>query len=106
MNHLEFKQTQNIRMAVKDDFVCHYGIPSLFKLQYNLIARIAASTQFLMENLTANPDFNFTLLGSELNWSKNVNEECHAPNQIGAMDPLYCVLLGLRSSLSREEEQC
>jgi hypothetical protein len=96
MTHLEFKQTQNILMAVNDDVVRHYGIPSLFKFQYNLIARIDDSTQFLMENLTANPDFNFTL-HSKLNWSKNVNEERDAPNQIliGSLDLLYCVLLGL-----------
>jgi hypothetical protein len=65
MTHLNFKQTQIILMAVNDDVVCHYGIPSLFKFQYNLIARIDNST--LMENLTANPDFNFTLR-SKLNW--------------------------------------
>jgi hypothetical protein len=62
----------------------------------NLIARIDDSTQLLMENLTANADFDFCLR-SKLNWSKNANEERDAPNQIliGAMDPLYCVLLGL-----------
>jgi hypothetical protein len=95
MTHLEFKQTQHLLMA-NDDVVRRYGIPSLFKFEYNLIARIDDSTQFLMENLTANPDFNFTLR-SKLNWSKNVNEERDAPNQIliGSMNPLYCVLLGL-----------
>jgi hypothetical protein len=79
-----------------DDLICRYGIPSLFKFQYNLIARIDDSTQFILENLTASADFDFTLR-SKLNWSKNVNEERDAPNQIliGAMDPMYCVLLGL-----------
>jgi hypothetical protein len=72
-----------------------------------MIARID-DTQFLMENLTAHPDFDFTLQ-SKLTWSKNVHEERDAPNQIliGAMDPWFCVLLdwpcGLRSSSSREE---
>jgi hypothetical protein len=58
-----------------------------------MIARID-DTQFLMENLTAHPDFDFTLQ-SKLTWSKNVHEERDAPNQIliGAMDPWFCVLL-------------
>jgi hypothetical protein len=32
-----------------------------------------------------------------MNWSQNAHEEREAPNHIliGAMDPLYCVLLGL-----------
>jgi hypothetical protein len=96
MTHPKFKRTQNILMVVEDDVIHRYGIPSLFKFQYNLIARIDGSTQFLMENLTSNPDFDFTLR-SKLNWSKNVNEERDVPNQIltGAMDLLYCVLLGL-----------
>jgi hypothetical protein len=96
MTHQEFEWMQDLLMAVPDDVICHYGIRSLFKFQYNLIARIDNSTQFLLENLTANPDFDFTLR-SKLNWSKNVNAEHGAPNQIliGAMDPMYCVLLEL-----------
>jgi hypothetical protein len=73
ITHAEFKRTQSILMA-KPDIIRRYGIPSLFAFQYNLIARIDDSTQFKMENLTANPDFNFTLR-SKLNWSKNVQEE-------------------------------
>ena len=61
-----------------------------------MIGRIDETTQFQMENLTKSEDFDFTLRGN-LNWSKNMHEERDAPNQIliGAMDPLYCVLLGL-----------
>jgi hypothetical protein len=50
------------------------GIPSLLMFQYNLIVRIDDTTQFQMENLTSNQDFDFTLR-SKLNWSKNVHEE-------------------------------
>jgi hypothetical protein len=34
---------------------------------------------------------------TKLQWSKNVHEERDAPNQIliGAMDPMFCVLVGL-----------
>jgi hypothetical protein len=51
-----------------------------------MIARIDDTTQFLMENLTAHPDFDFTLQ-SKLTWSKMCTKS--APNQIliGAMDP-------------------
>ena len=38
---------------------------------------------------------------TQLCWSKNVNEERDAPNQIliGASHPIYCVLLGLATWL-------
>ncbi len=97
MTHLEFKLTHtNILMAVQNDVVYRYGILSLCKFKYSSIARIDNSFQFLMENLTTNPDSDFTL-HSKLNWSKYLNEEHDAPNQIliGVMDLLYCVLLGL-----------
>jgi hypothetical protein len=96
MTHPKFKWMQDILMAVPDDANHSYGSLSLFKFQYNLIARIDDSFQFLRENLTTNPDFDFTL-HSKLNWSKNLNEEHDAANQIliGVMDMLYCVLLGL-----------
>ena len=37
------------------------------------------------------------ILQSKMGWSKNVVEECDAPDQVlvGAMDPSYCVLLAL-----------
>jgi hypothetical protein len=59
-----------------------------------MIARIDDTTQFLMENLTAHPDFDFTLQ-SKLTWSKMCTKS--APNQIliGAMDPWFCVLFAL-----------
>ena len=64
------------------------------RFHFNLISRINNSTQFLISNISLNPDFDFTLQ-SRLNWSKNVREEREAPNQIliGDMNPLYCVLL-------------
>jgi hypothetical protein len=45
---------------------------------------------------TAEPNFDF-VLGSRLNWSKNVCIDCDAPNQImfGAIDFHYCLLLAL-----------
>ncbi len=79
-----------------EDAMRKYGLPSLFVFQYNLIARIDDTCQFLVSNLTASSDFDF-VLRSRLNWSKNVHEERDAPNQIllGAIDFRYCVLLTL-----------
>ena len=76
------------------DIVCRYGIPCLMRFQFHFISRIDDSTQFLISNLSLNPDFCFTIRG-RLNWSKNVREELEVPNQIlmGAMNPLYCVFL-------------
>jgi hypothetical protein len=61
-----------------------------------MIGQVDDCSQFLMESLTTNPDKDFTLW-AKLRWSKNVHEECDAPNQIviGAMDPMFCVLVGL-----------
>jgi hypothetical protein len=91
----EFKSMVDVLVG-KVDIIRRYGIPCFVKFQFHLIARIDDTTQFLMENLTENPDFDFTLR-SKLRWSKNVNEERDAPNQflIGAMDPWFCVLLAL-----------
>jgi hypothetical protein len=61
-----------------------------------MIGRVDDCSQFLMESLTTNPDNDFTLR-AKLQWSKNVHEERDAPNQIliGAIDPMFCVLVGL-----------
>jgi hypothetical protein len=68
----EFKAT--ILLMNNDDIVRRYGIPNFLRYQFHMIARIDDTTQFLMENLTAHPDFDFTLQ-SKLTWSKNVHEE-------------------------------
>ena len=61
-----------------------------------MIGRVDDCSQFLMASFTTNPENDFTLR-AKLCWSKNVHEERDAPNQIliGAMDPMFCVLLGL-----------
>ena len=67
------------------------------RFQYNMIARIDDACQFLSENLKTNPEHPLYAALSQLCWSKNVQEERDAPDQIilGAMDAKYCVLLGL-----------
>ena len=75
---------------------CH-GIPCMMQFPYNLIARINDTAQFQCKNLnTTCDDWDF-MLCCRLNWSKNVNEEWDAPNQIliGVMDQFSCVLFAL-----------
>ena len=73
-----------------------YGIPALFKFAYHLIARLDDSCKFKNKNFKVNLRYPDTLIG-RLRWSKNVHDERDAPNQIliGALDPFFCVLLGL-----------
>ena len=87
ITHPEFLRMLDYLKAEDQDDMRRYGMPSSFVFQYNLIARIDDSCQFLVSNLTASTDFDF-VLRSKLNWSKNVHEESDAPNQIllGAMD--------------------
>ena len=96
--HQEFKEAQNILMnkSRPTDVICHHGIPCMMQFQYNLIARINDTAKFQCKNLNACDDWVF-MLHCMLNWSKNVNKEWDAPNQIliRAMDPFYCVLLAL-----------
>ena len=96
ITHFEFLRMLSFLKADGQDDMRRYGLPGLFVLQYNLIARIDDTCQFLISNLTESDDFDF-VLRSKLNWSKNVNEERDAPNQIllGAMDHHYCALLAL-----------
>ena len=94
LEDLEEAQKIIIEEYGKDDIVRRYGIPCLVIFQFHFISRIEDSTEFLISNLSLNPDFYFTFRG-RLNWSKNVREEREAPNQIliGAMNSLYFFLL-------------
>ena len=80
VTHVEFRRIHSI-LRENNDVLCRYSIPSLLTFQFNMIGRIDDCTQFQMENLTSNEDFDFTLR-SKLNWSKNIHEERNAPNQI------------------------
>jgi hypothetical protein len=96
LTHQEFLRMLELLKAENQDDMHRYGLPSLFVFQYNLIARIDDTCMFLVENLTDTPDFDF-VLRSKLDWSKNVDDEREAPNQIllAAMDYRYCVQLAL-----------
>jgi hypothetical protein len=94
ITHEECMRMLDYLKAEDQDAMRKYGLPSLFAFQYNIIARIDATCQMLLSNLTTSNNFEF-VLPSKLNWSNNVQEERDAPNHIllGAMDYCYCVLL-------------
>jgi hypothetical protein len=80
---LEHDEFQNILLHLRGhaDPIKRYALPGFFVFQYNLIARMDDTCKFKIENLTQCHDFDFALKG-RLCWSKNVNEERDAPNQI------------------------
>ena len=80
----------------KNDFPRKVKVPTFVKFQFHLIARSDDTANFETDDLKGNPEFDFTLL-CQMCWSKNVLEERDAPDQIliGAMDPDYCILVGL-----------
>ena len=108
LTHQEFIRIIEILKAEDQDDYHRCGLPGLLVTQYNLIARIDDTCQFLAENLTDTHEFDFALR-SKLNWSKNVHEEREAPNQIlvGAMEHVASsdrpCLRCLRSQCSRHE---
>ena len=69
---------------------------ALFALQWHMISRMDDMCHLSFDNITNNPSFAFALC-LKLRWSKNIQEEREAPQQIilGAMDPRLCVLLTL-----------
>lgn len=74
---------------------------TIFVFQFCMIARIDDSSKLRHDSIKCNhqhPDYSVL---ARLCWSKNVHEERDAPDQIlmGAMDPSYCVILGLATWL-------
>ena len=65
-------------------------------MQWHLIARINDIMKSKFENISGNTQNNFTLL-CKMRWSKNITEECEAPEQVilGSMDKRLCPLLNL-----------
>lgn len=91
----EFDQVINM-MCGFDKSITKYSIYSFLIFQYNLIARIDDVAHVYMNMLKPHYEHSFALI-VELCWSKNVNEERDAPDQIllGENDPNFCVLLAL-----------
>jgi hypothetical protein len=89
----EFEQMIRMLESLADDSM-RYMYPTMFKFQFHMVARLDDTARLEKKDIKPCPEFPFCLL-CQLCWSKNVREERDAPDQIliGAMDPIYCILL-------------
>lgn len=91
----EFDQAIKI-LESYGDFERRYLYTCIMKFQFHFIARLDDTCYVNKTALKPCYQFPFALM-AQLRWSKNVEEERDAPDQIllGAMDPNYCLLLAL-----------
>jgi len=92
-----------IELRSCSDGVWRYQMPALCTFQFQMVGRIDDCCQLRKENVLPCVRFPFALI-CQLCWSKNVKEEGEAPKQIllGAISPLYCVLLSMSIHLETE----
>ncbi|KAG2759892.1 hypothetical protein Pcac1_g28134 [Phytophthora cactorum] len=71
-------------------------VGSVLSLQWHIMARIDDMMKLQFGNFSPNMEYASTLL-FQMRWSKNIQEERDAPEQIvvGSMDPKMCALLNL-----------
>jgi len=91
----EVDQIMDILSASTNDLL-KFKYAAMIKLQIHMIGRIDDISHFKVDGIKANPNFDFSLY-VKMKWSKNVNRERDAPDQIilGSWNPKYCVLLSL-----------
>ena len=92
----EFEQMLDLLHKNNHDTKKKYMIGAAAKFQYAMVARVDDVANFKADELSQNFRFNFALT-AKMAWSKNINEERDAPEQIlfGSMNTTYCVLIGL-----------
>jgi hypothetical protein len=106
----EFRKTLSLFRAPANDWNHRFRYPMMALWQYHLICRIDDVVNFKMADPRGHGDYDFALK-TRVRWSKNVLEERQCPPQIllGAMDPLFCLLLNfavyLEETLSRNPQQ-
>jgi hypothetical protein len=106
----EFRKTLTLFRTPGNDWNHIYRYPMMALWQYHLIGRIDDVVHFKVNDPRGHGDYDFALK-TRVRWSKNVMEERQCPPQIllGAMDPLFCVLLHLaiylEETLSRNPNQ-
>jgi len=73
-----------------------FNLSAYFIFQYNMIGRVDDIEKNMWSELSPCVDFDF-ILKACMCWSKNVQEERDAPEQVifGAMDPAFCAQLAL-----------
>ena len=96
MKRPEYRKTLRL-LEEMDSFGAKYRTPTMMKLQFHIIGRADDVSNVETEDLRSHDKFSSFALQTKVSWSKNVLEERECPDQIliGAMDPDFCVLLGL-----------
>jgi hypothetical protein len=106
----EFRKTIQLFKAGDNDWNHKFRYPMMALWQYHLIGRIDDVVHFKVNDPRGHGEYDFCLK-TKVRWSKNVMEERQCPPQIllGAMDPVYCLLLNfaiyLEETLSRNPNQ-
>ena len=92
----ELRQLLEMCCNFDEDDPKRFWLPSYLKYQFHMIARNDDVAHIDWDSIMSNPQYDFALK-TKLRWSKNVNEERDAPEQImlGAADWKRCVILGL-----------
>ena len=110
LKQAEFRKTLSLFRQDGNDWNHKFRYPMMALWQYHLIGRVDDVCNFKMNDPRGHGDFDFCLK-TQVRWSKNVMEERQCPPQIllGAMDPLFCLLLNfaiyLEETLSRNPDQ-
>jgi Transcriptional activator of glycolytic enzymes len=96
LKQAEFRKTIQLFKSEDNDWNHKWRYPMMALWQYHLIGQIDDVVHFKMEDPRGHGDYDFCLK-TKVRWSKNVMEERQCPPQIllGAMDPMFCLLLNL-----------
>ena len=106
----EFRMTLKLFRKDGNDWNHRMRYPMMALWQYHLIGRIDDVCNFKVADPRGHGEYDFALK-TKVRWSKNVMEERQCPPQIllGAMDPLFCLLLNfgvyLEETLARNPNQ-
>jgi hypothetical protein len=94
------QQQNNTRTSI----IWRYGMPALINFQLHLIVRIDNTSQVIMDHIQRVHDNFENALKTQLNWSKNVQDERDAPWQVilGSMNPIFCNFISLGLMVGNE----
>jgi hypothetical protein len=94
---IEMKQVLNLLESTpEENSLMRYVVTAFVKFLIHMIARPDDTAELEFDDIKVNTQFPFALL-VKMCWSKNITEERESSEQIilGAMDPLFCVLIAL-----------
>ncbi|KAG2845900.1 hypothetical protein PC113_g18092 [Phytophthora cactorum] len=96
---VKFEEFMNLLLLVRSQWEQNktsFMVGSVLSLQWHIMARIDDMMKLQLGNFSPNTEYASTLL-FQMRWSKNIQEERDAPEQIvvGSMDPKMCALLNL-----------